>query len=94
MSDLISRSEAIKTIRNHGIYGSGYSDSERENDVIDMLESVPTVEAKPVVYGEWQKYTISKLFTHTCNICHCDVNEKTPYCPWCGADMRKEEQHE
>ena len=42
------------------------------------------------VRGEWQPYTLSKLFTHTCTACHCDVREKTPFCPWCGADMRKQ----
>lgn len=41
-----------------------------------------------VVHGEWIPYTISKLFSHTCSICHCDVEEKTPFCPNCGADMR------
>ena len=53
------------------------------------IADAPTVEAVPVVRGEWIPYTISKLFSHTCSICHCDVEEKTPFCPNCGADMRK-----
>lgn len=51
MSDLISRSALIEEIREYGIYGSGYSDAERENDVIDRIESQPTIEAIPVVHG-------------------------------------------
>ena len=38
-------------------------------------------------HGKWIKYTISDLFSHTCSACHCDVKEKTPHCPHCGAKM-------
>ena len=65
---------------------------EREFNLLDLIikgiENEPTVEAKEVVHGKWIPYTISKLFSHTCSICHCDVEEKTPFCPNCGADMR------
>lgn len=44
----------------------------------------PTVE---VVHGRWNPYKISDVFTHSCSVCHCDVNGKTPYCPYCGAKM-------
>ena len=41
MDDYIRLQDAINAIREYGIYGSGYSDSEREEDVIDMLTSLP-----------------------------------------------------
>ena len=44
MSDLISRKALIETIRKYGICGSGYSDEERINDVIDMIESEPSAQ--------------------------------------------------
>ena len=44
MSDLISRSALIEKIRKYGICGSGYSDEERINDVIDMIESEPSAQ--------------------------------------------------
>lgn len=44
MSDLISRKALIEKIRKYGICGSGYSDEERINDVIDMIESEPTAQ--------------------------------------------------
>ena len=50
MSDLIRRSALMETIRRNGIKGDGYDDYERENDVIDMIESLPTFEAE-----EWYK---------------------------------------
>ena len=34
---------AIRMIREQGIYGEGHSDEERENDVINMLESLPSI---------------------------------------------------
>lgn len=41
MADYICLEDAINAIRENGILGSGYSDSEREEDVIDMLTSLP-----------------------------------------------------
>jgi hypothetical protein len=48
MSDYISRDEAIEKIRYEGIYGSGYSDKEREDDVVDMIESIPAADVVEV----------------------------------------------
>lgn len=56
---------------------------------IDFVECAETIEAVEVVHGKWKKYTISKLFSCTCSVCNCDAEEKTPFCPNCGADMRK-----
>ena len=50
-------------------------------------EEATTVDAVEVVHGQWIPYKISNLFTHSCSVCCCDVNGKTPYCPHCGANM-------
>lgn len=42
-SEYIKLEDAIHIIRENGIYGAGYSDEERENDVINMLESLPSI---------------------------------------------------
>lgn len=39
----INLEEAIRMVREIGILGSGYSNEERENDVISLLESVPFI---------------------------------------------------
>ena len=62
MSDLISSEEAIQIIRSQGLYGSGYSDEERENNVIDMLESVPTAYNVDKVVKELEDYQMWKGF--------------------------------
>ncbi len=51
MSDYISREALIAIVRDDGILGSGYSDEERESDVIDMIESVPAADVRPVPPG-------------------------------------------
>ena len=87
MSDLISRKALIDVIEKEKSDNDAYCrmciDSMKE-----IIEEQPTVEAKEVVHGKWIPYTISKLFSHTCSVCHCDVEEKTPFCPNCVADMR------
>ena len=35
---------AIEEIRRNGLLGEGYSDTERENDVINLLSSLPSIE--------------------------------------------------
>lgn len=42
-SEYIKLEDAINIIRERGIYGEGHSDEERENDVINMLESLPSI---------------------------------------------------
>lgn len=59
-----------------------------------ILEKQPTVEAKPVIKGEWIKIkdwdeNDNALFE--CNNCHCGDTHakamKVPYCWHCGAKM-------
>ena len=98
MSDLISREALIAKIKDDGILGNGHSDSEREDDVIDMIESCEAVDAVPVVHGDWMAVDerIAKCSacgmpfasngidrTNTAIIHRCIYH----YCPNCGAKM-------
>ena len=54
----------------------------------------PTIEARPVVRGEWEARTDVVGFVR-CSVCHdCNIyddwadGEKWNFCPNCGADMR------
>ena len=49
MDEYVSRQDVITTIRENGVYGSGYSNEEREDNVVDMIESVPAADVRPVV---------------------------------------------
>lgn len=61
------------------------------------LKKLPTVEAKPVVYTQWQKqWCDSSMIGHMyeeCPICGCTIldTEKfwdCKFCPNCGTEMR------
>lgn len=64
--------------------------------VCEKIDQAPTVEARPVVRGEWEQRTEwdednNAIFECT-NCRHGDVQAKgadVPYCWYCGADMRK-----
>lgn len=49
MAEHIEREAAIAKIREEGVYGSGYSNEEREDNVVDMLTSIPAADVRPVV---------------------------------------------
>ena len=77
---------AIRTIKGNGILGSGYSDEEREEDVIDMLSSI----AGPIPHGHW--IPVDELNdAFDCSECNIMVRKKHNFCPNCGIDMRKED---
>lgn len=98
--DLISRNKAIETIRAYGVRGSGWSDSERESDVCDMLDGVPAEDAEIVRHGRWS--SVNEYCNHadqfSCSECNglvfynyytrsCDYE----YCPNCGCKMDAKE---
>lgn len=58
MAEYIDRQAAIEKIRYEGIYGSGFSDQEREDDVVDMIESIPAADVRPVVKAAWEQVEV------------------------------------
>ena len=72
-----------------------------EQDVVDMLESRPTVDAVEVVHGKWNDYQFIKadcpkngfpsVKCSHCDIVLCDIinvhSFMYHYCPSCGAKM-------
>ena len=84
MHDYISRKEAIEKIKEEGILGDEYSDIERENDVIKMLNYIPVADVQPIKFGKWiEDGCITK-----CN--QCGEKKRFPhwsFCPNCGAMM-------
>lgn len=62
----------------------------------DVIKKVPSVEAVPVVRGEW--ILKSHLGEWECSNCKSmmvlsdDINGHPSFCPNCGADMRKKVQ--
>ena len=65
------------------------------NDAIKHIQEQPTIEAEPVVHGEWvdngerDKHGVPKPFAISCSICGSSAGTHwMKYCTNCGADMR------
>lgn len=68
-----------------------------EDTILDLVDSIPTVDAVPVVHGRWVTHyrsgtTVAEGYVSTC----CDMwnNRKSDYCPNCGAKMDGGAGHE
>lgn len=99
MSDLISRSNLLKELE--------YYISHTPEDSIahyayirckDLADRMPTIEAVPVVHGEWIDNTgcLDSVRKYKCSNCGKKpitnmhyVTILSDFCPNCGADMRK-----
>ena len=67
-------------------------------DAIDVIENAPTVEPERT-RGEWIEIPVKRdlLYNtgikYTCSICNRgNCYGKTPFCMYCGAEMRKEDR--
>lgn len=99
MNDLISRKQTIIALRAYAGREHGAGHIELANGIlkavclIEEVAEVPTVEAVPVVHGEWVKDGDFLI----CLNCESEINIKNSlgaenqknFCPNCGADMRK-----
>jgi rubrerythrin len=87
MDDLISRQAAIWTVRK----------AKDKSEAHRMLIQLPTVDAVPVVHGKWIDETFKPwgLVYHPYKCDQCGENSETNsnFCPNCGADMRKDGDH-
>ena len=63
----------------------------KPNDFVNMIEDAPTVHLTKERHAHWKKIRFfSALFgIFRCSVCDCN-NEKTHFCPDCGAEMDEE----
>ncbi len=88
MSDLISKSVLIDDIR---MIETDHPFDDKEDIIETVLATIdfqPTVDAVPVVRGEWirQDDTFTKYMCSNCGSKNYQGYEN--FCPNCGADMR------
>ena len=62
---------------------------------LEILDKSPTIEARPVVRGEWVEKRIPLTWCeddvdvfYVCSVCRGNNCGESPFCPNCGADMR------
>lgn len=60
-----------------------------------LIDSIPTIEAKPVVHAHWKNWGCEGTVCSNCYgrvLYACDEHEKkSKYCPHCGAQMDEKE---
>lgn len=86
---IIDADRALEIVRDQGIaHPNAYH---LTNYATLILQEAPTIEAKPVVHGEWD---FIGDYDSRCSVCgeeYCiGPNEDYNFCPNCGADMRGE----
>ena len=71
---------------------------ETVEDLMNRINNAPTIEARPVVRGEWLLRHEGHGHYWECSACHTNpciyVTKDTNFCPNCGAEMRGDEDGE
>lgn len=58
-------------------------------DCIEIIEKMPTIDAEPVRHGKW---TVTPIYIKCSECGESFMLFPQNYCPYCGADMRGEEE--
>lgn len=101
-ADALGIGKAKRDVFNNPAYADGW------NSAIEIINNAPTIEARPVVMGQWlvSQDEYFELYTIRCSVCHekwCFEEEGDivamcyNYCPKCGNPMlvvKKEVQDE
>ena len=96
MAELIDRRDIVFAHKVEGSeeYKEGFLDGAM--CVLDAIDEMPTIDAKPVVHAHWEStiYTVEKApgellktVGYRCDNCGRIVEEFENYCPSCGAEM-------
>lgn len=82
---LIDANAVSKTLRNLPF---GYTKSFAGQAALKEIENAPTIDAVPVVHGQWVKEDSLSGLWHKCSNCRSGNHlHLSAYCPDCGAKM-------
>lgn len=103
-NDLISRKALLERIKEDAPW---WWQNFHSYLIVDMIKEAPAIEAEPMRHGKW---LFSDYDYFTCSVCGgqyftgadstkdakamLENNAYYPYCPYCGASMKGEKNHE
>ena len=79
-------------------FGENCVVSETLSVVVDKINTAPVIDVAPVIHAHWIKKIHEwdlgdppqDYADYTCSNCKIRVQDKTPFCPYCGAKMDEE----
>lgn len=78
----------------HHLTMGNYSADSATQDCIEAVINAPTADVVEVKHGRWETRNFiifdSEKVGYRCTECKTTWDTETNYCPYCGADMRKE----
>lgn len=93
MNDYISRQAVLDRFEEAKSKAKNEKDKMYLVGVVATICAFPSADVRLVVRGEWVKRVnplgAGDVLTR-CNRCGRTSDVATPFCPWCGADMRGE----
>lgn len=63
---------------------------EKRKFIEEWFPSIPAADVRPVVRGKWERKRDKCGSFVSCSVCHTSGWYQFAFCPYCGADMRKE----
>ena len=60
------------------------------NEAVQIVEAFHAADVRPVVHGKWERKRDKCGSFVSCSVCHTSGWYQFAFCPYCGADMRKE----
>ena len=61
---------------------------------VNAIQYMDVADVRPVVHGKWERKRDKCGSFVSCSVCHTSGWYQFAFCPYCGADMRKEDSVE
>lgn len=107
MGNLIDRDDIVEIIESkqkelcpygrfsrHSIYGTAREKFDDWQEILDLIDSIPTIDAKLLAHGKWKFDHMTGEIAHyaSCSVCGKmrfwnSIDDYFDYCPDCGAKM-------
>lgn len=59
---------------------------EKDRELQELRRQVESIKVEPVRRGQWLEGTRT-VRVYACSVCGWEMDDKTDYCPHCGANM-------
>lgn len=97
MAEYIEKKDLLKVLPPKCNMGDMYATAYNTclNTIENLIKESPTADVVPVIKGHWEErrfivFDSEIKLGYNCSECNTTWDTETNFCPYCGADMRKE----